>query len=1803
VSEPPPGETAPTPLALELQVDAVCLRFEEAWKTAERRPQPEDYLAEVPPPARKVLVRELLALDLDYRRRVGERPDPLDYRGRLADYLPEVEAVFAELSSPLPGATGPYQPGGAGADEPAQGTTAPPEIAGAEAPGSVGPAASPSESQQTDVPGRGNGTAPGPARTPPEASGRGTPTSAGLRFRILRPHARGGLGEVFVATDQELGRSVALKQIQERFADDPASRNRFLLEAEITGRLEHPGVVPVYGLGADSAGRPFYAMRFIKGDSLKDAIQRFHQADIPGRDPGERALALRELLGRFVAVCNVIAYAHSRGVLHRDLKPANVLLGRYGETLVVDWGLAKPVGRPEGETDAEESTLRPLSADGSAPTLAGHAMGTPQYMPPEQAAGRLAEVGFASDVYGLGATLYCLLTGRPPLEGPDSDVVLRRAQQGDFLPPRRVKRTVPPALEAVCLKAMALRPEERYGSARALADDVEHWLADEPVSAYREPWRQRLGRWARRHRSGVQALAAALVLVTGVAVGAAFLINEAREEAENRRDREAQARVQAEQARQKEEKQRRRAEAARRGEMTARRKEARQRLRAEAARRGEAAARSRAEQALVRRHLGSAFRLMDRDDLAGALLWLAEALRWEQDDPARLEAHRRHFAAVWRANPRLAGVQGHQRPIYAAVFSPDGRRLVTAVAGPNSSGEVQVWDATTGRPALSVWPHPRVVRHVAFSPDGRLLATAAGDGLRIWRVDTESVVATALGSGSARRVWFSPDGQYVLVADWSGRANVRQATSGNLVGRTLKHRQAITQAAFSPDGRRVATASLDPTARLWEVRTGKAVGAGLEHRGPVTWVAFSPDGRRLVTASQDGTARVWDAATGKPLTRPLEHRHPPWLAWFTADSRHLFTAGPEEGGRQWVSLQRWDAATGRPIYPRSQPKGDYIAYTLPSPDGRRLFTMKEVGNSPTREARVWDTASGDSVTIPLAGSVSRKGVAFSPDGRLLATACSGRRSARCTVQVWEIASGKPASKAILLKAPAAAVQVLFSPDGTRLGVVTGAEARIWDALRGIPLSPRWKHPATVWTAVFSPDPRRLRLLTVSRAVPDDPDDPDDEAGPGTTTVSVWELSAPGPVFRRRGDIIDAAFSPHGHRLATVQSETDSRLSTSTVSVYDVLTGETTRPTLKLGPVGVESIQFSTDGRRLLVAGRVWDLASGRPVTPFLHGSELTRFSPDGRYLLATDGHEIKVLDTATGEPITPPLTHRFPVEHAAFSQDGKRLVVIAHYLSLREQIKDEGDIGDIRDFHHPIRERALASRGTVSPDGRRLVIVCGDAVRVWDPETGQPVTPLLRQGGAITHTSFSSDSRRLVVVGANHVTRVWDLAAGFPPVRALTRALEVYTWDLAPLRSELRDLPNLARLVSGATVAETGGEVTLTARDTVVLWDEVRAKEPLCLRVTPGQLEAWRLRQVTDCEAAGNWRCAMAYLDRFAREQPRRWDFVAHRGLAFLHLGERRRAAEDQARAEALDGGRASAWCEQVVAEARDEQDWSTALWYLDRLIKTRPGQPRFYRKRGGVQAERGRWKEAGADFQKAIDLGDRDENTLRRQALAALGGGNRSTYRRVCADLLKRLGETGSSPPVSHVLWTCLLLPRPTAETKQLVSLAERARAGKPNDPACQAVLGAALYRAGRFKEAVRWLGTALTPAPEMQGNSQEERPSRKPASSRGFKVPQTIDSPSDAATSLFLAMAYQRLGRPAEARKCLRLALEWIDGAPRGAYTRDEERPALSGEKRDAPNPIMELQEPPARSWEERVELQTLRRETQSLLKVKKR
>jgi len=312
------------------------------------------------------------------------------------------------------------------------------------------------------------------------------PIAHPLRFRVLRPLDRGGISRVYVAYDEELNREVALKELRRRYADRSRSRARFLFEAEVTAGLEHPGVVPVYSLGQHADGRAFFTMRLIQGESLRAAVKRFHRPEGPTEG---WASGLRRLLDRLVDVCYTVAYAHRRGIIHRDLTPGNIMLGLHGETLVIDWGLAKPLGcpAPGDEGDSTPSDPWPVSARDLAATRVGQTVGTTWYMSPEQASGRPDQLGPATDVYALGATLYVCLTGRAPFEGSDEDEVQKQVQRGACPPPRQINRRIAPALEAICLKAMAMEPEARYASPLDLGDDIARWLANKPVAARQSP--------------------------------------------------------------------------------------------------------------------------------------------------------------------------------------------------------------------------------------------------------------------------------------------------------------------------------------------------------------------------------------------------------------------------------------------------------------------------------------------------------------------------------------------------------------------------------------------------------------------------------------------------------------------------------------------------------------------------------------------------------------------------------------------------------------------------------------------------------------------------------------------------------------------------------------------------------------------------------------------------------------------------------------------------------------------------------------------------------------------------------------------------------------------------------------------------------------------------------------------------------------------------------------------------------------------------------------------------------------------
>jgi eukaryotic-like serine/threonine-protein kinase len=362
------------------------------------------------------------------------------------------------------------------------------------------------------------------------------------RYTITRLHAKGGIGQVWLARDHDLGREVALKELKPERLGEQDIQARFLEEARITGQLEHPSIVPVYELvRPDKDSQPFYTMRFVRGRTLREASKAYHRKRQEGR---VGPLDLRELLGAFVGVCNAVAYAHSRGVIHRDLKGQNVVVGDFGEVIVLDWGLAKLLHKAEGPA----APVVPAQEQAQTETVQGLVIGTPGYMSPEQAEGRNDRIDQRSDVYGLGAILYEILTGEPPFSGTETHEVLRQVLREPPVTPRSQVPGTPAALQAVCLRALAKDPAARYPTAGAVADEIRHYLADEPVAVFREPLPTRLARWGRRHKPLVAGAAALLVTaVVGLTIGTVLLDRANRETEEQRAEavrQEAEARQQ-----------------------------------------------------------------------------------------------------------------------------------------------------------------------------------------------------------------------------------------------------------------------------------------------------------------------------------------------------------------------------------------------------------------------------------------------------------------------------------------------------------------------------------------------------------------------------------------------------------------------------------------------------------------------------------------------------------------------------------------------------------------------------------------------------------------------------------------------------------------------------------------------------------------------------------------------------------------------------------------------------------------------------------------------------------------------------------------------------------------------------------------------------------------------------------------------------------------------------------------------------------------------------------------------------------
>jgi WD40 repeat protein len=1011
-------------------------------------------------------------------------------------------------------------------------------------------------------------------------------------YEVLEEIARGGMGVVFRARQVSLNRPVALKMILAGHLASPADVQRFQAEARMGAQLNHPHIVPIHEVG-EHQGQHYFSMKLMEGGSLAGQIGD-GRWKMDGPEQQRRAARL------IATVARAVEHAHQRGLLHRDLKPGNILFDLEGRAHVADFGLSKRV-----EPAAEAG-----QAQGASPTVSGTVVGTPSYMAPEQAAA-LRTVTTAADVYGLGAILYELLAGRVPFQATTPLATLREVISTEPPRPRGLNPRIDRDLETIALKCLEKEPRKRYVSAAALAEDLERWLAREPIHARPAGPLERAAKWARR-RPASAALCGLLASFFLLGLGALVWGWQAAEEA--RRNQTIRADQEAEE---------------KRAATVRANQEARDKRRLAVKLYFKNIALARLE--FADNNLGRANELLAECD-ADLRGWEWHFLdRYFHPDSLTL---RQHTAAVVSLafsadGERLASVSSplQNRHVYRA-----GRRNPTTSSLHGTAGALRIFRTSDGRELLRIDPKANLVFCVALSPDGKSVACSGGTHsetgfIKVFDATSGGELFSITGHrGPVRSIAYSPDGQRLASASDDGTAKLWDARSGKLL-RTIADRdssiRAIGAVAFSPDGKYLAGAiQEDTTARIWDTATGRQVCSLQGHTGNVTRLAFSPDGRRLATASEDYTAKVWKVDTGRELLTLVGHVDGVAGVAFSPDGTHLASASYDN------TIRVWDAASGLVCFTLAghvAPVTD-VAY---SPDGQRLATA-----SLDDTIKLWSAKGGHAVEALRPAGGTRGGLVFSPDGRHLAGGCERQPT---DVVILDATTGKEVRTLQGHQKQIAALA--YAPDGKRLASLSLDDTvRVWDtgtgqALHTLPLGGKPTVGVDQRGLAYSPDGTRLAVARKE-------------------VVKVWD-AATGRVLHDFPDsATSVAFSPDGRTLASAGREG--------LKVRDAVTG---RKTYAVNG-SFDFVLFSPDGSRLITLGNdgitFRDAATGKEVMVLRHRTEqrldLAALSPDGRRLALVDGRNvIRLRDTASGEEAVALPGHAASVVGLAFSSDGRRL--------------------------------------------------------------------------------------------------------------------------------------------------------------------------------------------------------------------------------------------------------------------------------------------------------------------------------------------------------------------------------------------------------------------------------------------------------------------------------------------------------------------------------------------------------------------
>ena len=1182
-------------------------------------------------------------------------------------------------------------------------------------------------------------------------------------YELIQEIARGGMGVVYKARQTKLNRIVALKMILSGQLASSEDVQRFYVEAEAAASLEHPGIVPIHEIG-EHDDQHFFSMGFIEGDSLDAQVKN---GPLP---PREAATVLRQ-------IAEAIRYAHERGVIHRDLKPANILIDAGGQPKVTDFGLAK---KTEGNSEM---------------TGTGQILGTPGYMPPEQARGDIDNIGPAADTYALGAILYALLTGRPPFQSTTVMETLVAVLEQEPVAPRQLNPGLDPDLETICLKCLQKDIKRRYATTGALVDELDRYLNDEPIQARPIGQLERTWRWCKRKPAlaGLGALAAILLLTLGI--GGPLVALQQSEYAQQ----ESKLRKKAVVAQL--------AEAELRKFATEKAAEAeRQRKIAQENEKQAVQARARIRDQAIDMSLKEGLRLLDADRPTEGYARFATALKLQKFGNKRQaeQQSRVLLSSVLRLCPRPSSIWPLETSrITHCDFSADGKLIVAA----EFNGVVRIWNVETGESLLEPLEHDGFVSSVALSPDNSQLAVATVYEVlnseviticRIWNLKTRRKTAVRLKhDGSADVVAFHPDGRRIVTTN-NHQVRIWDSETGDEL-RTLHHSSEVLWAGLFPDGKRIATVSRKEECLIWDFDTGKRIAPALTHEP--FWVrraTISSDGRHIATAGFK-QARVWDAQTYQPITPHLPHAADINDARFSHDGTLLLTAT-----QNW-DVHVWDIATGQRRLSPLKHEGVVISAGF-SGDDRRIVTACVDGS-----ARVWSTADGR-LLATLRHNKPVHHVAFHPDSRRVLTgsmlggivADSG-----ADIRLWDLALTGVFPKVSMPHNSYAVRALAISPDGKL--IATGSrnqKVRLWSATDGKPVS----EPLNLGDRLAELSFRANGELLFAR---------------GTThSVAAWNITSKkrvGKVIKIEQGLTDAAMSQDGSVIATITKS------------------------------GVVQQWDPTTGRALAAAIQTKIQISIVTITNF----HQLRFAPDGTQLLAINTHypmagmirswstgtttqgSFQAIGTRPGLSFSETPQNAFPLtgfpHTITFSHDGQRCLIVM------QSVKDIGRFFELQVyefnplkavFETPVRINDEINRAVFSPDGSTFLTASdNNSARVWSATTGAPMTRPLHQQGDVEWAAFSPDGRYVVTCGTllndKGCARVWDAATGNPltaelvhpsnvrkvafhpdGVRIVTACDDGHAriWRLTKDERPVQDISQTSELLIGKRLDETGYE-------------------------------------------------------------------------------------------------------------------------------------------------------------------------------------------------------------------------------------------------------------------------------------------------------------------------------------------------------------------------------------------------------------